>query len=80
LKTEIPAFLALEMAIPQLGAISHLRISPFQLKISEMFISSNSVKNFALSRVQTAFLESHSPALYHRTKLNCFKKKPPFYE
>ena len=52
-----------------------LRISLYKLRISEIFISSNSVKSFASSRVRTADLESHSPPLYHRAKLDCCEKK-----
>ena len=53
----------------------HLRISRYQQRISEIFLSLISVKSFASSRVRTADLESHSPLLYHRAKLNCCKVK-----
>ena len=49
----------------------HLRISRYQQRISEIFLSLISVKSFASSRVRTADLESHSPLLYHRAMQNC---------
>ena len=53
----------------------HLRISLYQQRISENFLSLISVKSFASSRVRTADLESHSPLLYHRAKQNCCETK-----
>ena len=53
----------------------HLRISLYQQRISEIFLSLISVKSFASSRVRTADLESHSPLLYHRAMQNCCENK-----
>ena len=53
----------------------HLRISRYQQRISEIFLSLISVKSFASSRVRTADLESHSPLLYHRAMQNCCETK-----